>query len=122
PTAAGLAALEALAANPASGVSPINVGIIKNWVPPAPGGGSTVPVENQATGQNVPIEYGTFSGTTPNFDRQHLFLVSSDYQTRAHRLSGRFHYSRERFISAGSLPVPQFNSNRGFDTRRVTIS
>jgi hypothetical protein len=122
PTQAGLAALDSLAANAASGVSPINVGILKNWVPAAPAGTKTVNVLNQATGQQVPIGIGTFSGTTPNFDREHLFLVSSDYQTRAHRLSGRLHYSRERFISAGSLPVPQFNSNRGFDTRRVTIS
>jgi len=122
PTAAGLSALDGLAANSASGVSPINVGILKSWVPPAPAGSSSVNVLNQATGAQVAIPVGTFAATTPNFSRTHLFLVSGDYQARVHRLTGRFQYSRQRFISAGALPVPQFNSNRGFDTRRVTVS
>jgi hypothetical protein len=122
PTSAGLATLESLAANPASGVSPINVGLLKSFVPVAPSGTQTVNVLDQRTGAQVPVQIGTFSATTPNFDRAQLFLISTDYQTRAHRVAGRFHYSRERSLAPGALPVAQFNSNRGFDTRRVTVS
>ncbi|MBI2822991.1 MAG: carboxypeptidase regulatory-like domain-containing protein [Acidobacteria bacterium] len=121
PTAAGLATLQNLAGNPATGVSPINVGILKDLVPVAPAPTTTRTVLNQATGQLVPIELGTFSTTTPQFDREHLFIISMDYQPRNHRVSGRFHYGRERLIEAGALPVVQFNSDRGLDTRRVTI-
>jgi hypothetical protein len=122
PTAAGLAALESLANSAASGVSPINVGILKSWVPVAPNSTRTTSVLNQGTGQQMPIEVGTFAASTPNFDREQLFLISGDYQTSKNRLTGRVHYSRERFIEPGSLPVAQFNSNRALDTRRVTVS
>src|SRR5262249_38257767 len=53
PTSAGLAALDSLAANAASGISPINVGVLKSLVPPAPAAARSVPVLNQATGQQV---------------------------------------------------------------------
>lgn len=122
PTAGGLAQLDSLAANAGSGVSPINVGILKSLVPAAPIQSSAVPVLNQATGQTVQIPVGTFSATTPNFDRSHLFLISGDYQTAKHRISSRVHYSHNPFVSAGSLPVVQFNSNRSVDTRRVTLA
>lgn len=122
PTAAGLQALQTLANTPTSGVSPINVGILANHVPVAGAATRTTNVMNEATGAMVPIELGTFSGTTPNFDRQHVFMINSDVVTTRHRFSGRYHQSRDRFISAGALPVPVFNSNRVFDTYRITFS
>jgi len=125
PTAAGLQALEALAADPASGVSPVNVGIMRDFVPAAPTAASaefqTHTVLNEATGQQVPIEVGQFAGSAPNFDRSHLFLISSDFQTENHRIAGRFHWSRNRAVGAGELPVAQFNSSDLFDTRRITV-
>src|SRR4029453_6609590 len=122
PTGAGLSALESLASNAASGVSPINVGILKSLVPVAPLSTRSTTVLNQGTGQQVPIELGAFAAAAPNFDRTHLFLIRGDYQTAMHRLTGRVHWSQERFLTVGSLPIAQFNSNRGFDTRRVTVS
>ncbi len=125
PTEAGLQALETLAADPASGVSPTNVGIIRSFVPVAPTASSaefqTHSVLNEATGAQVPIEVGQFAGTAPNFDRTHMFLISSDFQTENHRIAGRVHWSRNRAIGAGELPVAQFNNGEVFDTRRVTI-
>jgi hypothetical protein len=125
PTAAGLQALEGLAADPASGVSPVNVGIIRDFVPTAPTAApaefQTQSVLNEATGARVPIEIGQFSAVTPNFDRTHMFLISSDFQTENHRIAGRVHWSRNRGIAAGELPVSQFNNGEVFDTRRVTI-
>ena len=122
PTAAGLSTLESLANNAASGVSPINVGILKSLVPTAPSSTRTTTVRDQASGQGVPIELGAFAATTPNFDRTHLFLVSGDYQTEKNRLTGRYHFSQNPFVTAGSLPVAQFNSSRGVDTYRVTVN
>jgi len=121
PTQAGLSTLQTLAADPASGVSPVNVGIMQQHVPVAPTATDAFDVLNEATGQMVPIEFGQFTGTAPNFDRTHLFIISSDYQTANHRLAGRFHYSRNRAIQAGDLPVEAFNNGLVFDTRRFTF-
>ncbi len=122
PTANGLAALQNLAADPNSGVSPVNIGIIGDTVPTAPVASASANVLNEGTGQNTPIELGVFSATTPQFSRTHLFLISSDYQTDKHRISGRYHYSRARTVNAGELPVDLFNSNVFQNTHRVTIS
>jgi hypothetical protein len=121
PTSAGLSALESLAADSSSGVSSVMVDLLKNHAPLASTGVTSFPVINQATGASTPIEFGNFSGTTPNFDRTHLFSVSSDYQTNTHRINGRFAYSRERGIQPGNLPTAEFNNSAIFDTRRLTV-
>ncbi len=134
PTAAGRTALEQLVATPGSGVSPINAGIILDNAP-IPGSASDsrlVCNEGLAAANNasctdpgpwqVPIELGQFSAITPNFTREHRFIISQDANLGAHRLSGRFFFSRFRSAGAGELPVPQFNHDVVFDTRRVTIS
>src|SRR5690606_15513942 len=36
-------------------------------------------------------------------------------------ISGRFHWSRNRAIGAGELPVPAFNNDEVFDTQRFTL-
>ena len=122
PTRAGLAALRNLAAEPGTGVSPVTVGIIADHVPPAAAASATAAVLNEATGRRVPIELGVLSLSAPQFDRTHLFLISSDYQTNRHRFSTRYHYSRNRQIAAGELPVARFNSDVFTDTQRVTVS
>jgi len=129
PTQAGLAALQSLASTPGSGVSPTAVKILSDHVPVAGSATTSYNVCNELTnstcnpaGAGVSIPVGTFTATTPQFLRTNLFLVSQDFQTARHKISGRFHYSRQRSISAGSLPVPEFNSPNIFDTRRATIS
>ncbi len=133
PTAAGLSTLQALAADPNSGVSATNVGIITDHVPPAAAATSSALVcdEGLAGGAancanpgvwQVPIPVGSFSASSPNFDRLHLFQISGDYQTGKHKLSGRYFFSRERGPIAGDLPVVEFNSNLEYDTQRLTLS
>jgi hypothetical protein len=122
PTSSGLSTLQSLANTAGTGVSPVTVGVIASHVPTAATATSSTQVFNEATGQNVPIELGPFTATTPQFDRTHLFMVSSDYQTESHIISGRYHYSRERQISAGDLPVETFNSDVFFDTQRATVT
>jgi hypothetical protein len=129
PTAAGLAALTALAQSATSGVTPVNVGIISSTVPTASSATGTRNVCNEAVdptcvaaGSIIPIEVGTFSANAPNFIREHRFMISSDANLGAHRLSGRYFYSRQRSLQVGDLPVDVFNSDVVFDTRRFTFA
>ena len=61
-------------------------------------------------------------GSTPNFDREHLFLDLQRLSDTRPSPEWPVPLQPRSFHRAGSLPVAQFNSNRGFDTRRVTIS
>ena len=122
PTEAGLATLKTLASTSGTGISPVNVGIIADHVPVAALQTKTVNVTNEATGSAVPIAVGAFSGVTPNYDRTHLFLGNSDYQMGKHRLSGRYSYSRNPFVVAGTLAVPEFNSDASIHTQRMVFS
>ena len=129
PTQAGLTTLQSLATTAGSGVSPVNVKILTDHVPPASTATSSAKVCNELTnsscdpaGAFVTIPIGQFTASTPQFLVTHLFLISQDYQTARHKISGRFHYSRQRNIVAGALPVAEFNSPQIFDTRRLTIS
>lgn len=122
PTASGLGALQALASDPRSGVSPLNVGILRDHVPAAGAAVTSVSVLHEGTGQLVPIEVGAFSATTPNYVREHLGYLSTDYQAGTHRFSGRFQSYRYRSVSAGELPTQEFNSEPSLDTYRAGLS
>jgi len=129
PTTDGLSTLQSLASTPGTGISATNVGIIADHVPPAGVATTSVAVCNELTnptcdplGASVAIPIGSFTATSPNFTRTHLFLVSSDYQTARHKISGRFHWSRSRGPVSGDLPVAEFSSSAAYDTRRVTLS
>ncbi|MBI4462242.1 MAG: TonB-dependent receptor [Acidobacteria bacterium] len=134
PTQGGMSTLQSLAANPASGVSPNIVEIFSSYVPTAATQTATTSVCDESLpplgpeslcypfAAPVTIGLGQFSASTPNFDREHIFLVTSDVVTARFRHSTRFQYSRERAPSAGDLPVPAFNSSIMFDTRRATYS
>jgi len=136
PTAAGRTALQGLAGDPNSGVSPVNAGIILDNAPVAAtadtsitnlvcnaGAAATAGMACTDPGPwQVPVEVGPFSATTPNFSREHRFLINTDADIGKHRLSARFQYQRFRSAGAGELPVPQFNHDVVFDPRRLTIS
>ena len=129
PTQAGLSTLQSLASTAGSGVSPVNVKLLADHVPGAPTTTGSVNVCNELTnptcspaGASVSIPVGQFTATTPQFLATHLFLISQDFQLGGHKISGRFQYSRQRSITAGSLPVAEFNSSTIFDTRRLTWS
>jgi hypothetical protein len=122
PTANGLATLEGLAANPLSGVSPVNVGIIRDHVPVAGSALQSFDVIDESTGAPVGIEVGQFSATTPNYTRTKLAHLNSDYEAGDHHLSLRLSASRTSEIAAGQLPTEEFNSNIGADTNRITLS
>jgi hypothetical protein len=129
PTQAGLSTLQSLASTSGSGVSPVNVKLLADHVPVASTATSSASVCNELTnstcslaGASVSIPVGQFTASTPQFLATHLFLISQDFQLGQHKISGRFQYSRQRSITAGSLPVSEFSSPLVFDTRRMTWS
>ncbi len=123
PTSAGLATLQNLAGAAGSGVSPINVGLLKDFVPPANTQTSTVSVVDQRTGQSASIGVGPFGGSNPsNFNRQHVAQFNLDGNFGDHRLSLRTFYNKTSQIIPGSLPVGAFNTSPAFDTKRGTLS
>jgi hypothetical protein len=119
-----------------SGVSSANVGILQSWVPTA----STQAVDSGGVpiaydvcdetanptcdplGAVVSIPVGVFAASTPQFQKHHRYIISSDFQTGGHKVSGRFHFNRQRSIVAGALPVEQFNSTNALDSRRLTLT
>ncbi len=122
PTQAGLNTLRNLSQAAGSGVSPVNVGILTSLVPPAGAAIRTTNVTNEATASAVPVELGAFSATTPNYDREHTYLVSGDILTSRHRLSLRYNDATRRQLAAGALPVEQFNSLSPTEINRAAVS
>jgi hypothetical protein len=137
PTAAGRTALQSLAGSSTSGVSPVNASLILDNAPTAATANplasaknlicnvGAVPAGMSCTDPGpwqVQVELGPFSATTPNFSREHRFLISPDFVFGQHRTSVRFHYQQFRSAGSGELPVPQFNNDVVFDPRRLTIS
>ncbi len=138
PTAAGRTALTTLAASGTSGVSPVNAGLILDNAPVATTADPVASASNlvcnagaaalagqpctAAGAWQVPIEVGPFSASTPNFSREHRFMINTDLVMGAHRLSARFSYQQYRSAGSGELPVAQFNNSVVFDPRRLTLS
>ena len=123
PTAAGLGALSALAGAGGSGVSPINVGLLNDFVPPANTATSTADVIDQRTGKSVSIPVGPFGGSNPsNYTRTKVAQFNLDGNFGNHHLGGRVFYNKQTKVSPGSLPVAEFNVNPTSDIKRGTLS
>jgi hypothetical protein len=123
PTSQGLGTLQALANAPGSGVSPVNVGLLSDFVPTAGTQSDTVFVTDERTGAQVPIGVGAFSGSTPNFSRTHVGQFNMDAQaSKDHRLGVRLFYSKQSQIAGAPLPVEVFNTDVTSDTKRGTFS
>jgi hypothetical protein len=104
PTAAGYALLDAMPALNASataGVSKSNLGMLKQFVPPAPVADSTTSVN----GVNIPIGILPISG--PNYINQYALVASTDYALNPeNQLRGRFIYNRlDKLDTAANLPA-----------------
>ncbi|MCI0623629.1 MAG: TonB-dependent receptor, partial [Acidobacteria bacterium] len=110
PTAAGLAALQSMAAN--STVS----GILSQF-PTAPNATSTELVNG------VPVEIGELQSFAPDFDNQHSFQINGDLNLGSHQLRTRYLYNRFRAPNVnGSLPLEQFNGSQVFNTHTAIVS
>src|SRR5229473_74253 len=116
PTAAGLAMLKSLAANPTI------VGILNNF-PVAPKNnlrtiqvtqtGSTV-VNNIPIGNDVII--------SPNFQREHDVQFNSDYTWGKHQIGTRFLFNQAKFILPINSTQAQFNQDQLVRNRKVAVN
>ena len=122
PTAAGFQALDALASTPGSGVSQTTLGILTTYLNPAPVASGTEDVINEATGEPVPIEFGTLTPAAANYNRTYNWNLNLDVNTARHRFSGRFLFDRSRAPNTPMFPLPTFMGTYLGDARSVTFA
>lgn len=118
PTAAGLATLQANAAD--SAVS----ALLKNF-PIAPlNDAGTVPIHtggiNSLTTANVPI--GNITIFSPNYQRQHDGIVNADYTMGRHQFGARFLINQERFILPVNSTQAIFNQDEPIHNRKIALT
>ena len=109
PTAAGLATLTSMAADPA-------VSAALHDFPVAPSADSTVTVNG------TPIPVGPLAIISPNFQREHDVQFNTDYSRGHHQFGTRFTFNEEKFILPGSIPLPAWNQNEPINNRKVALT
>ncbi len=116
PTSAGMATLNALAANPQ-----IRDLLAQFPIAPAqnscPGPPSCAVVVN---GQLIPV--GTVNSIAPDFARANDFLINGDLHLNGQSLHGRYLQDRVRRPFLGSFPQTQFASSAAVDNWRLILN
>ena len=110
PTASGLSALQGMAAN--SAIS----NVLSNY-PVAPTGNlGTISVN----GLQIPV--GDVVIISPEFQREHDVIVTSDYSLGKHQFGARFLFNQEKFILPVNSTQPQFNQSEPVRNRKVALT
>ena len=110
PTSAGVATLNAMAADP-------QVQALLAQFPIAPTQTSTVTVNGTA----IPV--GSIQAVAPSFTNQQDYIINADYIRGENTLRGRYLKSRTRQPSfGGSFPEAQFASFSAVDSRRAIVN
>ncbi len=110
PTSAGMTALNSMAAN-------AQVKSILQHFPVASSASDSVSVN----GQTIPV--GNVQFFSPDFDNQHDFQTSIDYNVGKHQLRGRFLYDRYRAPNQNpSLPLPEFTGDTFRNARKIAFT
>jgi len=110
PTAAGLTALQAMAANP-------NVSQILSTFPVAPNNDAgTVSVN----GTDVPI--GNLTIISPVFQREHDVQFNTDYTWGRHQIGARFLFNQEKFILPANSTQAIFNQDEPIHNRKIAVT
>ncbi len=113
PTAAGLSALNSLAASSAVR------GLLAQF-PAASSATTSETVTDPATGNPVVIPIGPAQTFAPNFFNQHDFQINVDANLGAHQVRGRLLYDRFRSPNVNlNLPLAQFAGQVVSDNRKV---
>src|SRR5271168_1153550 len=110
PTAAGLATLESMAADPEV------LSLLKTF-PVAPTA-DVAPIT--VNGQSIPI--GNLILTSPLFQREHDAQVNADYTWGRHQFGARFLFNQENFIVAVNNTNPLFNQGEPVHNRKIALT
>ena len=117
PTAAGLATLQANAANSAV------TALLSNFPVASANDAGTVTIHSGGLGGpavNVPI--GNITIFSPNFQREHDAQVNADYTMGRHQFGARFLFNQENFILAVNSTQAQFNQAEPIHNRKIALS
>ena len=110
PTAAGLTALEGLAADPA-----VKAALAAFPVAPSNNAGTLA-----VNGTAIPV--GSVAVIAPNFQREHDAQFNTDYTWGQHQLGTRFTFNQEKFIAPGSIPLSVWNQSNPVHNRKVAFT
>jgi hypothetical protein len=118
PTAAGLATLESLAVNPTV------ANRLKFFPTAAANDAGTVCVNGTGTsctgGSLIPL--GSTVLISPNFQREHDFIINSDYNLGRHAIGFRYLFNNISSIFAVQTPDPRFNQDLTVKNRKATVT
>jgi len=120
PTASGLAALRAMAADSAV------LNILANF-PVAPIANPTetlcVHCPNEGTPNAQPnIDAGDLTIISPVLQREHDAQVNADYTMGKHQFGARFTFNQEKFINAVNSTQAVFNQNEPIHNRKIALT
>jgi Carboxypeptidase regulatory-like domain/TonB dependent receptor len=118
PTAAGLAILQANAADSAVKA------LLANFPVAAANDAGTVPIHSGGVGVgpaiNVPI--GNVTIFSPNFQKEHDAQVNADYTMGRHQFGARFLINQGKFIFPVNSTQALFNQNELFHNRKIALN
>ena len=113
PTAAGLAILQANAAN-STILSLLNNFPVANSADVAPADWAVV--------NGTPIPTGNITIFSPNYQREHDSSVSADYTRGKHQFGARFLLNQANFIFPVNSTQAEFNQNEPLHNRKIALS
>ena len=119
PTAAGYSLLSSI-----PGLSASNLGILQKYLPAAAADGTSTPVFNRVTGQNVSIPLGVLPIVGPSYTNAYNWLVNIDYNiSNSDQLRVRGINNLSSGYSAETLPaLPAFYQGRTENARLYSLS
>ncbi len=113
PTAAGLAILQANAANSTV------LGLLNNFPIAA---AADVPAAKWAVVNGTPIPTGNITIFSPNFQHEHDSSVSADYTRGKHQFGARFLLNQANFIFTVNSTQALFNQTEPLHNRKIALS
>jgi carboxypeptidase family protein/TonB-dependent receptor-like protein len=114
PTAAGLATLQANAADSAVSAA------LNNFPVASANDAGSVTIHKGATAIAVPI--GNITIFSPNFQREHDAQVNADYTMGHHQFGGRFLINQENFILPVNSTQAVFNQAEPIHNRKIALN
>ena len=110
PTAAGLATLQGMAADPQ-----VSAALAEFPVAPSNNAGTLL-----VNGTSIPV--GSMAVIAPNFQREHDAQFNTDYTWGHHQFGTRFTFNQEKFILPASVPLAVWNQDEPINNRKIALT
>jgi hypothetical protein len=116
PTAAGLATLQANAAD-----STVKA-LLANFPVASANDAGSVTIHPGLTGPATAVPIGNITIFSPNFQREHDAQVNVDYTMGKHQFGARFLFNQESFILPVNSTQAQFNQTEPIHNRKIALN